>query len=395
MIWLFLSTSVSLRPIILVPGTMGSNLVATITNRKTHWYCPKNLNNEEIWVDEEYVIPPIVNCLGDWLTMRYDPTINDAVDQENCKIDIVDFGGVNGMSFIDDIFNSSKLIPYMHEYIKYLQKHGYTVGQDLFGAPFDWRRGLVLGQDHYDKMTKLVEEAYVKNDNQKVVLVGHSLGGYFVHYFLTNKTTADWRAKYIESALLVAPSFGGAGTVVEQLWNGKVSFLRSLGLNKDIMAKLASSIGALYVHLPNINAFQDEVVLIDDAGKSYTAKDAFEALKANGKFRDTPEIAALHTEFYQNQLKPLDVPTFLVYNDRFDTTSGWDAQKGEKLRTDGDSVVNSFGAKYVCNNWKTNKKLLCHNLNSTSYWSTHILMVAKEEYIDLVLQHALDTSWEN
>lgn len=395
MFLLFSQSVFSLNPVVLIPGTMGSLLRATVTDRKTHWYCPKNLDNVDIWINEEYFIPPLVNCLGDWLTMEYDPVTKDAVNQPGVKMDIVDFGGVDGMAYLDDLFNSTHLLPYMHIYIKHLEKQGYTIGQNIFGAPFDWRRGLLLGKEHYNKMIKLCEEAYIKNDGQKVVLIGHSLGGYFIHYFLSNITTPEWRAKYIESAILVAPSFGGAGTIIEQLWNGKVSVLRSLGLSHDIMAKLASSVGALYVHLPNANAFGDTTVLIDENGNHYNADQAGEVLRANGKFRGTPEIYDLHKNFHYNPLKSLDVPTVLVYNDRAKTKVGWDASKKDFINGPGDNVVNDFGAKYFCNNWKSNKKLKCINLNSTSEWATHILMTMHGEYVDLVLKYATDQSWEH
>ena len=34
----------------------------------------------------------------------------------------------------------------------------------------------------------------------------------------------------------------------------------------------------------------------------------------------------------------------------------------EKLYGKGDFVVNAEGYHYVCNNWKSNKKLFCHNI---------------------------------
>lgn len=392
----FLSSSaLSRTPVILVPGTMGSVLRGDVSGRKKFWYCPSDLKDSDIWISERYIVPPMVNCLGDWLTMKYDPVTKTAVDQDNVSLHTIDFGGLKGMTFLDDLFKGVHIIPYFKKYISYLQERGYVEGQDLFGAPFDWRRGLVLGDKYWQDVKELVEKAYTLNEQSKVSLVGHSLGGYFVHYFLSNVTTAEWRNKYIESAILVAPSFGGAGTVVEQLWNGKVSFLRNLGLNDEVEAKLSSSVGALYVHLPNVNVFGENTVFIDEDGKEFKARDVEGILRNNGKFRETPEIYELNKEFSHQKIEALDVPTVIVYNDALKTTMGYNLQKKEKLRSKGDSVVNAEGFHHACNDWKPTKKLLCYNLNSTSEWAAHIPMVLKSEYVDLVLKHVVDTTWEN
>ncbi|EAX90498.1 Lecithin:cholesterol acyltransferase family protein [Trichomonas vaginalis G3] len=373
---------------------MGSVLRGSVTNRKTHWYCPKNVAETDIWVKKQYCIPPLGNCLSDWLTMRYDNTTKSAINQEGVNLDIVDFGGVDGISYLDEFFNITNFIPYFNKYIKYLETKGYTVGKDLFGAPFDWRRGLMLGDDHYKRMKDLVEKAYTLNSNQKVALVGHSLGGYFIHYFLSNVTIPEWRQKYIESAILVAPSFGGCGTVVENLWNGALYIMRHFGISESAMGSLASSLGALYVHLPNHKVFGQLHVFHDETGKGYTAAELPELLAKNGKFRNTPEIFELHKKFSAQTINPLDVPTVIVYNDKMKTVIGYNAQTKEYMYSLGDTLINAEGYHYACNNWKSSKKLKCINLDSTSELASHIFMVMKEEYVDLVLKHVLDTEWE-
>lgn len=44
---------------------------------------------------------------------------------------------------------------------------------------------------------KLVEDTYELNNGMKVSLLGHSLGGPFVQYFLANFVSHDWKRKYI------------------------------------------------------------------------------------------------------------------------------------------------------------------------------------------------------
>jgi pimeloyl-ACP methyl ester carboxylesterase len=56
---------------------------------------------------------------------------------------------------------------------------GYTVGKDLFGAPYDWRLHL-SGLKHSGQMDQLmakIESAVNSNCGKKAILIGHSMGG--------------------------------------------------------------------------------------------------------------------------------------------------------------------------------------------------------------------------
>ena len=389
----FIFSVLSKNPIILVPGTMGSVLYGNINLPHTHWYCPKNVQNELIWLRKKFVIPPMINCIADWMTLIYNEKLGEPVNRPGVNIDIFDFGGIDGISFIDEEFLGVKIIPYFSDYIEYLQKNGYIVGKTLFGCPFDWRKGLALGNEYWNKMISLVEKAYNLN-NEKVVLVGHSLGGNLIHYFLSEKTTPEWREKYIESSILVAPSFGGSGfgfvSVIEQ----KIAFLELIGEEKD-MGDLLSSLGGLHVHFLNQEIFGNTIVSYDYNEKPLTAKDFKKVCIENLKFNNNSlNLFKLNENRIIKAPQALDVPTAIIYNDALPCLRGINLKTKEKLYGKGDFIVNAEGYHYACNNWKSNKKLFCHNINSTSFSLNHISMVSDKKYVKFVLDLAMNNKWQ-
>ena len=94
-IFLLQAFTSSLQPVIFVPGTYASVLQMTGNNLGHQWYCPKSLNNQPLWINEFYFIPPIFNCVAQWLKIYYDPKTDEQVSHPNSKVDIIDFGTPN------------------------------------------------------------------------------------------------------------------------------------------------------------------------------------------------------------------------------------------------------------------------------------------------------------
>lgn len=58
--------------------------------------------------------------------------------------------------------------------IESLRRQGYTEGKDLFVFPFDWRQDLTTAAD---RLAPLVDQVRRESGADKVVLIGHSMGG--------------------------------------------------------------------------------------------------------------------------------------------------------------------------------------------------------------------------
>ncbi|EFC43953.1 predicted protein [Naegleria gruberi] len=132
----------------------------------------------------------------------------------NVRIFGKDIGGMEGLNSIIAEFPSKWY--YMKPLADYLVSNGsYEIGKSLRGFTYDWRVGvrerandsLSLGGDYF-KLQKLVEETF-KLNGRKVSLLGHSMGGPFLQYFLANFVSQDWKDRYIYKYIPVAGPFDG------------------------------------------------------------------------------------------------------------------------------------------------------------------------------------------
>ena len=107
------------------------------------------------------------------------------------------------------------------------------------GSPYDFRfaPSSVFYGSWLAKMTSLVEETYLVNQNSRVTLLSHSMGCLYTLWFL-NQKSQEWKDKYIAKWIPTAGVFGGAGTGIKQVWgdilyhlNNKITQLLNQNMN--------------------------------------------------------------------------------------------------------------------------------------------------------------------
>ena len=133
-----------------------------------------------------------------------------------------DFGGIYGIDIINKIGSS---ISYsFHPLIKMLQQK-YTVKQNLFGAPYDFRNITSNRDEYFRKLKDLIEYSF-KLNKKSCIIVGHGLGGIlcnlFLTYYLPHKVwnSKAWKEKYIHLFIPIASPFLGNPLVHEALTIG-------------------------------------------------------------------------------------------------------------------------------------------------------------------------------
>jgi lecithin-cholesterol acyltransferase len=221
----FVSSIFSKKPIFLIPGLMASPLSGSVTDA-AYWYCPHDRTGI-FWVEDLLMIPPILNCVFDWIRLAWDDGAQDIDELSYVRFGTGPVGDLDSVTSVDSLFGLHILPTYADLADRFLNL-GWTKNVDLFGIPNDWRFGLRHKQAFWDNVTRLIESA-VAAQGEKAVLIGHSMGGMFIDYFLTNLTTPEWRSRNIESAILLAPSVGGSGAAYGSLWTGYLPFLPILG----------------------------------------------------------------------------------------------------------------------------------------------------------------------
>lgn len=385
--------SIGRKPIMLVPGLMGTQLRGNVT-RHPFWYCPKVID-DYVWVNDVLIIPPIHKCLLESLGLQWNNETNQITQKDGVSIGPFDFGGLGAISYADELEETLHIIPTYASFIEVLKSRGYVERESLFGIPFDWRFGMVHPDSFWTQVKELIEEAYTKNDNQKVVLIGHSMGAMFINYFCMTKTTKEWREKYIDSALLVAPSIGGSFLTFTVVLTKTIPYLGFIGELTDSTQKL----GGVDIHFPNYEIFGDRTFYTDENGNNYSARELKKALKVERIYDSDPSISKIFeaNEDYISHIPPaFDIPTAIVYNTAVETLAYLDRSK-KKFQYSygpGDMEVNGESFDYLCNKWNTTYQVDCFNVEHVAPTATHGSLMHQNVTYQYLFEHINNEDWK-
>jgi len=211
------SSAGDLPVVIFVPGYSGSQLYVTVELEEN---VPTECLGANIPVGEPFLAMINVSldlrypqCLYKLLTVRYDTETKTFSNQPGVTVSVRDFGGFSGIS------------PVYHSFSSQLEKWGYVLGVNAFGAPYDYRYMFapsLASSGFVNQLKLLVENAYEKNGKLKSVLIGHSNGGPTLYSFL-EALDAEWTDKYLCGFITLS------GNML-----GQMNMIRSFVYSKDI-----------------------------------------------------------------------------------------------------------------------------------------------------------------
>jgi len=366
---LFLNTK---NPIVIIPGLYGSALKATYDETfKKRWFCPSRMQETLFWVDYKYFVPPFFDCTMYLLRGYYNSTSDTVTSYPNINIDVIDFGGDKGMSFIDTngIFGSRSFDSF-NSFFQYFKNKGYIVKKNIFGAPYDWRISILgIEETYYPKLKDLIEQAYEKNDGLKVILVTYSMGGPISARFLSKFVDDSWKEKYIKKVIMIGPSVGGASTSVETAWKQVFPYIPSVKTRSTIEST-ASSPG-LHSHLPNYHIFGNRTIIRTSSGENITASQIPKFLIDNKKvYGNSIPLLKKNQLIYGEIPQGPGVETVVIYNSNISTKLTLDFSNGMHRDpsfeyVSGDGTIPTFAIDWICENWKSKYNIKCHDLENS------------------------------
>lgn len=282
------------HPMVLIPG-LGASILDVLYEdayRPIHEECPSRTRNqwssgiERLWPaladsfpDEISELEEVKACRLDDLAVRYDPATGRFSNAPGVKVRPRGWGCVDGISnlFEFDLGDRVLVDPGMSSVYEELiddmtRKHGYVVGQNLFGAPYDFR--LVADESYlkryYAELKALIERAYDKTasceSGPKRVFVGtHSLGGPVFLYFLNTYVDDAWKQKYLRAFISVGGPWTGSPKAIRALLSGD-----SEGMPGDNLEFLSAErlMGGLLWMAP-YQAFHADTSFVSVGGKDY------------------------------------------------------------------------------------------------------------------------------
>ncbi|KAL6643481.1 hypothetical protein ACP70R_018247 [Stipagrostis hirtigluma subsp. patula] len=283
-----------LHPVVLVPGNTCSQLDARLTDEyepPTPGCGIRKQGRDWFRLWENFTAlqedPALLPCYADQLRLVFDPVSGDYRDVPGVKTRVVSFGSTRG--FGSD--NPARKNVCMEGLVEALEGVGYTEGENLFGAPYDFRYapaapGLPqrVFSDFVSSLTLLVERASRMNGNKPVILVTHSFGGLFTMEFL-NRSPLQWRRRYVKHFVMLCLGVGGSPL---NMWPIAASPGSPPSLLYSVLTYGNRSFASTFSLLPSPKVFGDAPLVVTQA-KNYSAEDMPEFLAAAGFSGDEVE----------------------------------------------------------------------------------------------------------
>ncbi|CAI9115884.1 OLC1v1016897C1 [Oldenlandia corymbosa var. corymbosa] len=367
-----LSQANNYHPIILIPGAGGNQLEARLTSEYKpsglfcdRWYPIKKDPDGwfRLWFDPTILITPFTKCFAERMMLYYDNELHDYKNAPGLQTRVPYFGSVKSLLYLNP--RLKRLTSYMAPLVKALEEMGYRDGQNLFGAPYDFRYGLAeeghtsrVGSTYLNDLKNLVENASALCDGMRVILLSHSLGGLYVHQLLT-RNTQSWRKKYIKHFIALSTPWGGA---VEQMLTFASGNTLGIPFANPLLVRdeQRSSESNLWL-LPSPTVFPSGKLLVITKNASYSGANIAQFLKDLGVENRVYPYKSRILPMLRNFDLPSKVkvtcmigcgvktPETLIYGE-----AGFD-EKPEIVYGDGDGTVNMISLRALEMERKGNK----------------------------------------
>lgn len=124
-------------------------------------------------------------------------------------------------------------------------------------------------EEHFENMTRLIEETYSLNGKKRVVIVCHSNGcTYNYHFFL--RSSAEWKKKYIQAWVTLGSPLGGSVEALEAVVTGNAFHMGMYA--RSLLYDLERTWSSIAPIVPVAAVFGNTTVL-SIGGTNYTARD--------------------------------------------------------------------------------------------------------------------------
>jgi len=362
-----------LHPIILIPGDGGSQIEARLNKTTTnHWWCSKVSDWYDLWLNIEQMLTLMVECWADNVSLTYNSTTRTTSNAQGVETRIPGFGNTTtSVEWIDKSMRGFST--YFSLIVSKVLPFGYIRGENIHGAPYDFRRAANEHAHYFMRVRALIETTYANNGNTKVLLVSHSMGSIMMSYFLNQQTQA-WKDKYIRSLISLAGVWGGTARAVKVFAVG--DNLDSWFLNEKNLLWERTNPSLAWL-MPAEGFWTNEEILVQTEKKNFTRTNLGEYFTEMGEpnmaemVKDTKVLLAgfpaPNVEVFCSHGSKVDTTETVVYPKGSYPSKGkgkklsWPWPSGPSLiKGDGDGTVN-IRSLQGCLKWRNEQSQPVHH----------------------------------
>ncbi len=202
---------------------------------------------------------------------------------------------------------------------------------------------------------------YKQNDNTKVTVVAHSVGGPVSLYFLNSGVvTQKWKDTYIASYIPIAGAWTRINTAIVDIITGSLNLLQQFSLK--VLRSLFRSWPGSYWFLPHESVW-NKTVLVVTPSQNYTAYDYKQLFTDAGYPQGYSRLNTIGLGW-----PAPNVSTYCFYGTGFKTAmtfvygSGFPDTRPALIYGDGDQIVN-LPISEVCHRWASSS----YSFNRTTF----------------------------
>ncbi|KAL8570129.1 hypothetical protein ACOMHN_033808 [Nucella lapillus] len=302
--------------------------------------------------------------------LHYDNETHTTHNTQRINIIIDGFGKTSTIADLDpNGWLYSSVLEYYGPMISMLKGHGYD-DKSLRGAPYDFRKA---------------PKMYEQNDNQPVVVIGHSMGSPVMLYYY-NHRPQDGKDKYLKTHISLAGVWGGTVEALEGIICGNPI----ANINPYYIRPAERSFPSINWFLPSDRFWGPGEVLVVTHERNYTSSDHYHLYEnmadpdGYSMWKDTKDLIY--------ELTPPGVEFHCLYGHAVPTHSLFMYAKGEFpdslpsfQQGDGDGSIN-LRSLQVCLQWGSQQRQPVYHRALFNVSHMHILSDSRAfEYIERVL----------
>ncbi|MCP9260311.1 Group XV phospholipase A2 [Dirofilaria immitis] len=375
-----------------IPGYGGAQMKAKLIGKPqtVHYWCARRTDNYfELWLNLELFLPAVIDCWVDNMKLVYNTTTNKTSNMPGVLSEIPGFGNTSTVEWLDTSKASEGR--YFTDIVEAFLLLGYRRGKNIVGAPYDWRQAPNEFEEYYSNLTKLIEETYYSCNQQKVIIIAHSMGNPVMLYFYNNIVTEEWKDKFIHLHISISGAWGGALQIIRLLASGYNMDQYRILLPLSSLREMQRSFTSSTFLFPSYNIWNEDEVFAIVNNKNYTLKNVeefFEDINYKVGWYQYQNTAHLLGNF-----QAPNVELHCIYGYDVDTPEifQWSAKwfpdyQPDTIFGDGDGTVNRRSLE-ACKKWigkNGGKKISMYEIKNAD----HVKIMAQETTIKLITKIA-------